>query len=173
MKKQTLLTILLAAFGAANAATSMPNLDLVGVAGFNDQNSAHDVCMANNIVDERCESGNHKAVITVSKSNLKGTFGSIVLIKNDNPALEKMNFKNLAEGKQMPFVKIKLASKIGKPAELIEVVNSGCFWSIDPSHANGSGGAVCEKLGFDYHVNSDRAVLLKNPNGGNDEKSTH
>ena len=172
MKKQTLLTILLAAFGTANAATSMPNLDLVGVAGFNDQNSAHDVCLANNIVDERCESGNHKAVITVSKSNLKGTFGAIVLIKSDNSILESMNFKNLQEGKQMPFVKIKLSAKAGKPAELIEVVKNACFWSIDPSYKNGSGGAVCEKLGFDYHVNSDRAVLLKNPNGGQNEKAT-
>ena len=78
MKKQTLLTILLAAFGAANAATSMPNSELIGVASFNDQNSAKDVCLANNIVDERCESGNHKAVITVSKYNLKGTFGGLM-----------------------------------------------------------------------------------------------
>ena len=173
MKKQTLLTILLTVFGAANAATSMPNSELIGVASFNEQNSAHDVCLANNIIDARCGSSKYKAVTVVSKFNAKGTYGSIVLIKSDNSILESMNFKNLAEGKQPPFVKIKLASKIGKPAELVEVVKSGCFWSIDPSYKNGSGGAVCQKLGFDYHSNSGLAVLLKNPNGGQNEKATH
>lgn len=176
MKQIALLTILLSAFGVANAATTLPVLDksqLIGVAVYNDQNTAHQVCAANNIVDPRCESGKYKAVTIGTKYNAKGSFGAIVLIKNDNPALEKMNFKNLAEGKQMPFVKIKLASKIGKPAELIEVVKNACFWSIDPSYKNGSGGAVCEKLGFDYHSNSGLAVLLKNPNGGQNEKATH
>jgi hypothetical protein len=33
--------------------------------------------------------------------------------------------------------------------------------------SNGSGGAVCEKLGLDYHVDSNLAVLLKNPNSPN------
>ena len=173
MKKQTLLTILLAAFGAANAATSMPNSELIGVASFNDQNSAKDVCLANNIIDARCGSGKYKAVTVVSKFNTKGSFGAIALIKNDNPNLAAMNFKNLTEGKQMPFVKVKLSAKSGKPAEFVEIVKNACFWSVDPSTSNGSGGAVCQKLGFDYHSNSGLAVLLKNPNGGNDEKATH
>ena len=177
MKKLTLLTILLSVFGTASAATKpkLDSLELIGVAAFNDQNTAQQVCAANNINDPRCESGKYKAVTIGTKFNAKGNFGSIVLIKNDNPALEKMNFKNLAEGKefQFPFVKVKLANKSGKPAELFEIIKSGCFWSIDPSYKNGSGGAVCEKLGFDYHSNSGLAVLLKNPNGGQNEKATH
>ena len=174
MKKLTLLTILISTFSVANAGSQNKSV-LIGVAAFNDQSTAHQVCAANNIVDERCENGNYRAVAVGTKLNAKGSFGAIVLIKNDNPSLEKMNFKNLAEGKefQFPFVKVKLANKSGKPAELIEVVNSGCFWSIDPSYKNGSGGAVCKKLGFDYHSNSGLAVLLKNPNGGQNEKSTH
>lgn len=169
MKKLTLLTILLSFFGTASAATKpkLDSLELIGVAAFNDQNTAHQVCAANNIVDERCENGNYRAVTVGTKFNAKGTFGSVVLIKNDNPNLAAMNFKNLTEGKQMPFVKVKLSAKSGKPAELVELVKSGCFWSIDPSHTNGSGGAVCEKLGFDYHSNSDLAVPLKNPNSQN------
>lgn len=172
-QKIAVLTILISTFGVANAG-SVNKSALIGVAGYNDQNTAQQVCAANNIIDPRCENGKYKAVTVGTKYNAKGSFGAIVLIKNDNPALEKMNFKNLAEGKefQFPFVKVKLA-KAGKPAELVEVIKSGCFWSIDPSHTNGSGGAVCEKLGFDYHVNSDRAVLLKNPNGGQIEKATH
>ena len=173
MKKQTLLTILLGVFGAANAATSMPNLDLVGAAGYNDQNTARVVCLANNIVDERCLDSKYKAVSIVSKFNAKGTHGSIILIKSDNPLLEGMNFKNLQEGKALPFVKVKLATEAGKPAEFVEIVKNACFWSVDPSTSNGSGGAVCEKVGFDYHTNSAQAVLLKNPNdGGYDEKAT-
>lgn len=176
MKQIALLTILLVAFGAANAATTLPVLDksqLIGVAVYNDQNTAHQVCAANNIVDPRCENGKYKAVTVGTKFNTKGSFGAIVLIKNDSRNLAAMNFKNLAEGKQMPFVKIKLSAKAGKPAELVELVKSGCFWSIDPSYKNGSGGAVCQKLGFDYHSNSGLAVLLKNPNGGQNEKATH
>ena len=173
-QKIAILTILISTFSVANAGSQNKSV-LIGVAGYNDQNTAHQVCAANNIVDPRCESGKYKAVTIGTKYNAKGTFGSIVLIKNDNPALEKMNFKNLAEGKefQFPFVKVKLANKSGKPAELVEIIKSACFWSVDPSTSNGSGGAVCQKLGFDYHLNSDRAALLKNPNGGYDEKATH
>lgn len=173
MKQIALLTILLSTFGvSALAAPVFDKSELIGAAGYNNKNTARVVCLANNIVDERCEDSKYKAVSIVSKFNATGTHGSIILIKSDNPLLEGMNFKNLQEGKQMPFVKIKLSAKAGKPAELIEVVNSGCFWSIDPSYTNASGGAVCQKLGFDYHVDSDLAVLLKNPNGGQNEKAT-
>ena len=173
-QKIAVLTILISTFGVANAGSQNKSV-LIGVAGYNDQNTAHQVCAANKIVDERCESGNYRAVTVGTKLNTKGSFGAIVLIEIDNPALEKMNFKNLAEGKefQFPFVKVKLANKSGKPAELVEIIKSGCFWSIDPSYKNGSGGAVCEKLGFDYHSNSGLAVLLKNPNGGQNGKATH
>ena len=169
MKKLTLLTILLSVFGTASAATKpkLDSLELIGVAAFNDQNTAQQVCAANNIIDPRCENGKYKAVTVGTKYNAKGTFGSIILIKSDNPLLEGMNFKNLQDGKELPFVKIKLPTQSGKPAEFVEIVKSGCFWSIDPSTANGSGGAVCERIGFDYHANSNLAVPLKNPNSKN------
>lgn len=170
MKQIALVTILLSVFSVANADTTRPSLDkseLIGVAVFNDQNTAHEVCFANKIVDERCESGEFTAVTIGAKFTLKGSFGAIVLIKRDHPSLAAMNFKNIQEGRDLPFVKIKLPTEVGKPAEFVEVVKNVCFWSIDPSNKNPSGGAVCEKLGFDYQSDSKSALLLKNPNGQN------